>query len=40
VLSVFKTFKAWVELEVEKKIKFLRIDNEEEYISDEFDNFY
>jgi hypothetical protein len=40
VLSVFKTFKARVELEVEKKIKFLRIDNEEEYISDEFDNFY
>lgn len=39
MLSVFKTFKARVELEVEKKIKFLRIDNEEEYISDEFDNF-
>jgi hypothetical protein len=40
VLLVFKTFKARVELEAEKKIKFLRMDNEEEYISDEFDRFY
>jgi len=37
---VFKTFKAWVELEYEKKIKCLRTDNREEYTSDEFDNFY
>jgi len=39
VLAVFKTFKAWVELESKKKIKCLRIDNREEYTSDEFDNF-
>jgi len=40
VLVVFKTFKAWVELESKKKIKCLRIDNGEEYTCDEFDNFY
>jgi len=42
VLSVFKTFKAWLELESEKKkkkIKFLIIDNAGKYTSDEFDNF-
>jgi len=39
VLAVFKTFKARVELESKKKIKCLRIDNREEYTSDEFDNF-
>jgi hypothetical protein len=39
VLAVFKTFKARVELEFEKKIKCLRIDNGGEYTSDEFDNF-
>jgi len=31
VLAVFKTFKVWVELKFEKKIKCLRIDNGEEY---------
>jgi transposase InsO family protein len=40
VLAVFKTFKARVELESEKKIKCLRTDNGGEYTSDEFDNFY
>jgi transposase InsO family protein len=40
VLAVFKTFKARVELEYEKKIKCLRTDNKREYTSDEFDNFY
>ena len=39
VLTVFKTFKARVEPEYEKKIKCLRTDNEGEYTSDEFDNF-
>jgi transposase InsO family protein len=39
VLAVFKTFKARVELESEKKIKCLRTDNGGEYTSDEFDNF-
>jgi hypothetical protein len=39
VLAVFKTFKAQMELESEKKIKCLRTDNVGEYISDEFDNF-
>jgi transposase InsO family protein len=39
VLAVFKTFKARVELEYEKKIKCLRTDNGGEYTSDEFDNF-
>jgi transposase InsO family protein len=39
VLAAFKTFKARVELEYEKKIKCLRTDNEGEYTSDEFDNF-
>jgi hypothetical protein len=39
VLVVFKTFKAQVELESEKKIKCLRTDNGGEYTSDEFDNF-
>jgi 5'-3' exoribonuclease 2 len=39
VLVVFKTFKARVELESEKKIKCLRTDNRGEYTSDEFDNF-
>lgn len=36
---VFKTFKARVELESEKKIKCLRSDNGGEYTSDEFDRF-
>jgi transposase InsO family protein len=40
VLAVFKTFKARVKLESEKKIKCLRTDNGGEYTSDEFDNFY
>jgi hypothetical protein len=40
VLAVFKTFKAPIELESEKKIKCLRTDNEGEYTSDEFDNFF
>jgi hypothetical protein len=40
VLAVFKTFKARVELESEKKIKCLMTDNGGEYTSDEFDNFY
>jgi 5'-3' exoribonuclease 2 len=40
VLTVFKTFKARVELESEKKIKCLRTNNRGEYTSDEFDNFY
>jgi len=31
VLAVFKTFKAWVELKFEKKIKCWRTDNGEEY---------
>lgn len=39
VFAVFKTFKARVELESEKKIKCLRTDNGGEYTSDEFDNF-
>jgi len=39
VPAVFKTFKARVELESEKKIKCLRTDNGGEYTSDEFDNF-
>jgi len=39
VLAVFKTFKAQMELESEKKIKCLRTDNGGEYTSDEFDNF-
>jgi len=39
VLAVFKTFKARVELQSEKKIKCLRIDNGGEYTGDEFDNF-
>jgi hypothetical protein len=39
VLTIFKTFKARVELESEKKIKCLRIYNGGEYTSDEFDNF-
>jgi len=39
VLTVFKTFKARVELESEKKIKCLRIYKGEEYTSDEFDDF-
>jgi transposase InsO family protein len=38
VLAVFKTFKARVEHESEKKIKCLRTDNGGEYTSDEFDN--
>ena len=40
ILTVFKTFKAWVELESEKMIKCSRIDNRGEYTSDEFANFY
>ena len=36
VFSVFKAFKAWVELEFEKKIKCLRIDNGRKYIDEEF----
>jgi len=39
MLGIFKTFKARVELESEKKIKCLRTDNGGEYTSDEFDNF-
>ena len=39
VLAVFKTFKARIELESEKKIKCLRTDNGGEYTSDELDNF-
>ena len=39
VFSTFKVFKARVELEAEKKIKCLRIDNGGEYTSDEFENF-
>jgi transposase InsO family protein len=39
VLVVFKTFKAGVELESEKKIKCLRTDNGGEFTNDEFDNF-
>jgi len=31
VLAIFKTFKAWVELKFEKKIKCWRTDNGEEY---------
>ena len=36
VFPVFKQFKARVELEFEKKIKCLRIDNGEEYTDGEF----
>uniref|UniRef100_A0A2N9HLU0 Uncharacterized protein n=1 Tax=Fagus sylvatica TaxID=28930 RepID=A0A2N9HLU0_FAGSY len=39
VFSVFKIFKARVELESEKKIKCLRTDNGGEYTSVEFDSF-
>ena len=39
IFSVFKIFKARVELESEKKIKCLRTDNGGEYTSNEFDNF-
>jgi transposase InsO family protein len=39
VLVVFKTFKAQVELEYERKIKCLRTHNRGEYTNDEFDNF-
>ncbi|KAL3834104.1 hypothetical protein ACJIZ3_008840 [Penstemon smallii] len=39
VFSVFKTFKARVKLESEKKIKCMRTDNGGEYTSNEFDNF-
>ena len=39
VFSVFKTYKAGVELETEKKIKCMRTDNGGEYTSNEFNNF-
>ena len=39
VFLTFKVFKAQIELEAEKKIKCLRIDNGGEYTSDEFKNF-
>ena len=39
VLVVFKTFKVRVELEYERKINCLMIDNRGEYTNDEFDNF-
>ena len=36
VFPVFKQYKAWVELESEKKIKCLRTYNDGEYTDDEF----
>ena len=39
VFSIFKAFKARVELESGKKIKCLRTNDKGEYISEEFDNF-
>ena len=39
VFEVFKVFKARVELDSGNKIKYLRIDNEEKYTSEEFDKF-
>ena len=40
MFSIFKAFKARVELESGKKIKYcLRNDNRGEYTSEEFDNF-
>ncbi|GJT95213.1 retrovirus-related pol polyprotein from transposon TNT 1-94 [Tanacetum coccineum] len=39
VFEVFKVYKAQVELDSEKKIKYLRTDNEGEYTGDEFDTF-
>ena len=40
VFSVFKEYKAEVELESDKRIKYLRINNGEECIDDEFLAFY
>ena len=40
VCSIFKVFKAQVELQSSKKIKCLRTDNGGEYISNEFAKFY
>lgn len=40
VFSIFKHFKALVELETRKKVKCLRIDNEGEYTNDEFVAFF
>ena len=39
VFPIFKIFKVRVELEFDKKIKCLRIDNGGEYTGEEFDSF-
>lgn len=36
MFSIFKQYKAWVELKSGKKRKFLRTDNSGEYIDDKF----
>ena len=40
VFTIFKTYKARVELDSGNKIKCLRTDNEGEYTSNEFNSFY
>ncbi|GJW07407.1 gag-pol polyprotein [Tanacetum coccineum] len=39
MFEVFKVYKAWVELDSGKNIKYLRTDNGGKYTSDEFDTF-